>query len=232
MLKKSEKNGGNEKNAKNTAKIKYKWVKYAAKFLIPLFTVFFYTLIIAAIVLVLCAIILLFINVPVEKMIMPPFMQAVKDGSKLLGYDVYLGNGLKIFTGTEFLRLSNIKTVYYITIAGICTILLTAAPTVKFLALLLCNISVDDFFNAKNPQYIDFIGRAILAGGTIVSIIRYFFNYYLVKLFAEDGSNVSFSFGINLFIVALGLLVIFFGHIYGYVCSMNKLQAVSDNVNR
>jgi len=216
MFKKREKTGNNK------AKIKYRWVIPISKILVPVFTVLFYFFLVLTAVLLIAALILPVINVPIDEMLMPPFMHAVTEGTETVGYDVYVGNGIRMYVEREDVTLSDIKTVYYAAVAALCGVLLTLSPIMKFSALFLRNITSGDSFNEKNPKYIDYIGRVVFIGNTIVLFLERFYNYYLVKLFVSDGSNISLSLGIGYSGMLLGIMIMFFGHIFGYICSLHN----------
>ena len=81
-----------------------------ARVLSPVFTGAFYVGLAVAALLLITALIVLFVNVDVEKMLLPPDMKALRDASgAVTEYSLDLGNGIRIVSPASAVTLSHIK---------------------------------------------------------------------------------------------------------------------------
>jgi hypothetical protein len=200
----------------------YRAVEVLAKVGVPFFRFMYYIFIAAFILSIIVALIMLFVNTSVEKMLLPPFMT-------LHGKDYYsitLGNGIRIDSAYDLVTLSDIKTVIYAQIIMVAAICCMMAPISLFLSKLLKNISSGALFNLKNMKYTINIGLSVMIGYTFVLIARRFYNYLLVKTFVADSDAIHLSLGLDVGGIAVGLLIILLGFIIGYV-SESILHEVS-----
>ena len=218
-------NTANQKRPLNKGSGRSLMLKSMSAVLSPLFTALFYVSIFAAAVMVIICIIVIFVNVSTDEMLLPPFMRLTESAEGISEYIISLGNGIKIVTPAEKVTLSMIKTAIYTSIAVAAAVCIVLAPIFRFLSGLLKNVSCDLLFEKKNADYINYTGITILVGNTAVLFASRFFNYYLVKLFVSDGTNVAFSAGLDIMGVVIGLFVLLLGNIYGCAIRMHNLGA-------
>lgn len=191
-----------------------------SKFLSPVFAGLFYVSAVCFALLGIIAIIMLFVNVDVDKMLLPPHMTAIKDSADVItGYSLNLGNGIKIASDASFITLSHIKTVIYCRLGSYALALMICAPIFKFLSILFKNIGSDKVLNEQNAKYINYIGMIILFGNTIVTVMNNVFNYIMMNKFIISEHEISFSLDIELFGIVIGMFIVVIGTIYGYACS-------------
>jgi len=204
----------------NKIKNKSLILKSISAVLRPTFAAMFYVSLVLAAILTIVCLIIVFVNVPVEEMLLPPFMKSVIEDGELTSYIIYLGNGIKINADADTVTLQNIKTALYCGIAIAIAALLVLAPIMRFVSRLLKNVLSGKLFDYSNAKYINYTGITILIGNTAVLFVSRFFNYYLVKTFVADGTNVAFSAGIDLMGIIMGMFVLLLGNIYGYACKI------------
>lgn len=203
-----------------------KIIKRTATVLYPVLKVLFYVTLVVIAVLLILSFIILFINVDTDEMLMPPLMKRLDTG-----YNIYLGGGVKIYTPDA--TLSQIKSVCWIGIFSFIAFSLVALPIIKFIALISKNVKVGDYTNPKNSRYIIYIGLIWLVGGTFVGILSDFFNYRLFNIFVNEatGNNLIFySFGIEAYTILFGLAIMAFGCVYNRLCTpKTSVVHVNDN---
>ena len=112
-----------------------------ARVLSPVFPGAFYVVLAVAALLLIAALIVLFVNVDVEKMLLRDASGAVTE------YSLDLGNGIRIVSPASAVTLSHIKTVIYSSIAAWLLLLLVACPVFRFLSVLLRNVGRKEALN-------------------------------------------------------------------------------------
>ncbi len=189
----------------------------ASKMLSPIFRFMFYVCAFMVVLLAVVALIVLFVNVPTEDMMLPPFMHAEHDDThEIIGYNIMVGNGIRMYAAYDEVTLADIKTVIYAGIFLAISILLAAAPIFRCLGRLLANVAKRRSLAPENAKYIGVIGFIVLVGNTIILFVSRFYNYYLVKTFVSDGTNMKLSLGVDFGGMVFGLLILFFGLLYAY----------------
>lgn len=231
----------------------YQFVSILSKILQPVFNILFYISVFFVLLLMILSLILLFVNMPVDEMLLPPFMhkadvylqeEAYSEASSdtaaevAEGYVITLGNGVKIATLAENVTLGNIKTVLYAEITVLVFALLTVAPILKFLAALLNNINKKIYFDLKNARYIMFIGLCVSVGTMLIRFMSQFYNYYLLNQFITDASQeISLHLRIDALSGLTGLAIILIGFIFAHSCGAVALHthsntdSATDNAN-
>ncbi|MDD6800698.1 MAG: DUF2975 domain-containing protein [Firmicutes bacterium] len=200
----------------------------------PVLALMFYFFLGLAVLLTVIGLIVIIVNVPVNEMILPPFIRSIIGNDEITAYSVSLGNGIKIICPAEFFTLGKLKIAIYTTIAVCVGVCLMLAPVCRFVSRLLKNVAADDLLNINNGAYVKFIGLTVMIGQTFILFLSRLFNYYLVKMFVSDGSNVELSWGIDLRGIFAGLIILFVGEIYSAACrfaqSANVTVGKEDNV--
>jgi len=205
----------------------YKFVGVTAKILQPIFNILFYAAIVFVCLFVILAIILFFVNMPVDEMLLPPFMHKIKpyNNPTLEAYVIQLGNGVKITTAAENVTLGNVKTVFFAGINVVIFVLLTLAPIFRFLESLLENINKKRFFDSKNARYIMFIGLCISVGTIAIRFMTQFYNYYLLTQFITDAQqDIDLQLGVDVLSGVTGVAIIFIGLIFAYICQVHNIE--------
>jgi len=188
-----------------------------SKLLSPVCTGAFYVCCFMAVLLGMVALIVLFVNVPTEEMMLPPFMHSITDGSgNITGYNIMVGNGIRMYADYADVELSDIKTVIYAGIMLAEAVLLIAAPIFRFMSQLLKNVSIKRPLEPNNAKLISFIGLVVAVGNTFIMFVSRFYNYFLVKTFVTDGRNMELSLGFDAGGMIYGLLIMFIGLLYAY----------------
>ena len=202
----------------------YKFVEFLSRILQPIFNILFYIAVVFIFLFIILSIILSFVHMPVDEMLLPPFMDKVQDGgSATAAYAIYLGNGVKITTDAENVTLENIKTVFFAGINVVVFILLTIAPIFKFTAALLYNINTKKYFDLKNARYLMFIGLCVSVGTVVIRFMTQFYNYYLLTQFITDApQEIALQLRIDILSGITGLVIIFTGLIFAYVCQIHN----------
>lgn len=194
-------------------KFKYRGITVLARPMTPILRIIYYALILCVLLAGIVALIMLFVNVPVEDMMLPPFMTL--DGDT---YSITIGNGIRIDCAYDSVTLGDIKTVIYAELMMFAAISCILAPTALFLSRLLKNVSHGEEYSLQNARYISYIGLCITVGSTFVRLARSFYNYLLVKTFVSDPDAICFAFELDLGGIATGVLIIVLAYIYGHVC--------------
>ena len=201
----------------------YKFVGVLAKILHPTFNVLFYITAVFIFLFIILTVILFFVNMPVEEMLLPPFMNKIMPYNNpiLEAYVISLGNGVKITTFAENVSLENIKIVFFAGINVVVFVLLTVAPIFRFAAALLDNINKKKYFDIKNARYIMFIGLCVSIGTVIIRFMTQFYNYYLLTQFITDASqDIAMHLRVDILSGIAGLVIILTGIIFAYICQI------------
>ena len=193
-----------------------------ARVLSPVFTGAFYVGLAVAALLLITALIVLFVNVDVEKMLLPPDMKALRDASgAVTEYSLDLGNGIRIVSPASAVTLSHIKTVIYSSIAAWLLLLLVACPVFRFLSVLLRNVGRKEALNEENARMINYIGLVILIGNTLIVALNNLLNYIQINKFVSMSEHrIEYAFSIEGAGIIMGLFILAVGTIYGYACSV------------
>ncbi|MCL1859691.1 MAG: hypothetical protein FWF92_10735 [Oscillospiraceae bacterium] len=200
----------------------YNFMFRFSKLLQPVFNVLFYVCIFFIILAFILSVILFFVNVEVEKMLLPPFMHKIINNSgEITEYEISFGNGIKVVTDYKNVVLDDIKAVLYAGIFVLICTFLTVAPVFRFLSLILININSGDpgkMLDEKNPRYIMFIGLCIFLGTVLIRFMMRFYNYYLAARFIKGApQEIKLSLGIDILDGMTGLAILFIGLICAYI---------------
>ena len=198
---------------------RYSRIAPACKVLWRVFKILSYAAAGMAALLAVMAVVLIFVNVSAEEMLFTPYMKVVTEGG-VMKFDVRLGNGIEVMRAYEDVNTMDIKGAVY---AGLFTLmagLIVCIPVFHYLGKLFRNVSRGDVLSEENASYVNYIGLSIMIGTPLVLIIKRYFNYRLIKNFANG--DFRFDFGIDVFGIFLGLMIIILGTIYGYACSLHK----------
>ncbi|MDL2286941.1 DUF2975 domain-containing protein [Eubacteriales bacterium OttesenSCG-928-G02] len=210
---------------------RYKSIVPITKFLAPVFNALFYIILVLVALIVIVTIIVFLANVDVDKMLLPPDMDAIKENGIIKFYSLKLGNGIKIISEASTITLSHIKLVIYSKLAVWGLNLLIMAPIFKFLSKLFKNVSKNEVLNEQNAISINYVGMIILIGNTISNILKNAMNYLQVnKFMSVAAENIEYLFDIELFGIVMGIFIITVGTIYGYACSIASNTSESRNV--
>jgi len=189
----------------------------ASKAASPLLGWAFYVLAFVAVLLGMVALIVLFVNVPTEDMMLPPFMHTVRGEDGIIeGYNIMVGNGIRMYADYADVELGDIKTVIWAGIFVAIAVLLVTAPICRFMSMLLKNIGARRPLAADNARLTAFVGIMVGIGNPVVLFVKRFYNYFLVKTFITDSSNLELSLGFDVTGMIFGLLIVFFAMVYGY----------------
>ncbi|HBL84844.1 MAG: hypothetical protein A2Y17_10440 [Clostridiales bacterium GWF2_38_85] len=218
-------------------KNKYESVCIVSKFLSPLATALFYISIITILLLVIISAIVFFVNVDVEKMLLPPFMKqvAVKEG--VASFSIDLGVGFKIITPKENVSLNDIKAVIYAFILFLITSLAMLAPVFRFLSRLFKNVAEKNLFSEENAKVINFVGLIVILGNIVIGLVSQFYIYTLTSTFlTPESGQISISFGFDWNSLIIGGFIILLGSIYGCACEtyrkkFSETTAVAEKKN-
>lgn len=175
----------------------------------------------AAALLAVMSVVLLFVDVTAEELLFTPYMKVVTENGERM-FDVALGNGIEVLREYDAVDVSNIKGALYAGIFTLMAALTVSVPVFVNLGKLFKNIGAGKALAADNAGYVNFIGLSIMVGNPLVLLIKRYFNYALMKNFVDV--ELRFDFGIDLFGFLLGLLLILFGTVYGYACSLHKQE--------
>ena len=208
---------------------RYKSIMPVCKFLAPVFKIAAYVSAVLAALLTVIAAVLLFVNVKAEELIFTPYMDITeKDGIKL--FDIELGNGVRVFREHAAVGASDIKGTLYAGLFTLLAALLVFVPVFYLLSKLFKNVSKGKLLAYENAAYVNYIGVCIMFGNPVVLLIKRYFNYKMMSYFVD--AKTKFDFGIDLFGVGVGLLIVVLGTVYGYACTMHIEETalvVSDN---
>lgn len=175
----------------------------------------------AAALLCVIAAVLVFVNVSAEELLFTPYMKLVtEDGVKK--FDVCLGNGIEVLRAYDAVDLNSIKCAVYAGIFTLAAALTVCVPVFTNLGKLFKSIGNGCVLAPENAAYVNYIGLSVMIGNPAVLLIKRYFNYRLIKAFVDG--DLRFDFGIDLFGVFLGLLLIIFGTIYGQACTAHKRE--------
>jgi len=211
----------------NPRKKNYKFALALLKLLQPVFGILFYTAIFFIVLCLILSVILLFVNVQVDQMLLPPFMHKIDiidaAGEMKVGefYNISFGNGIKITTAAENIALDDIKVILFAGLIVLISALLTIAPVFKFLSMLLKNINSGEYekiIDEKNPRYVMFIGLCVFIGTILIRFVMRFYNYYLAARFIKCApQEIKLALGIDVLSGITGLTILFIGFIFAYI---------------
>lgn len=200
---------------------RYEKITPVCKALWRVFKLLAYAAASAVALLAVMSLVLLFVDVSAEELLFTPYMKLITENG-VSRFDVRLGNGVEVLCDYAAVNTGNIKGALY---AGIFTLmagLAVSVPVLNCLGKLFKNVGNGIVISADNAAYVNYIGLAIMIGNPLVLIIKRYFNYALIKNFVD--ADLKFDFGIDLFGVFLGLLIIVIGTIYGQTCAAHKKE--------
>lgn len=220
----------------------YAFIAVISKILQPVLNILFYITAALTVFLIILSVIVFFVNMPVDEMLLPPFMsrtmieEATASPSLLdveyNAYNIHLGNGVKITTLASNVTLDNIKAALFAEIIVLIFTFLTIAPIFKFLAAFLKNINAKEYFHARNARYIMFIGLCVSVGTIVIRFASQFYNYHLLKQFmilTDASPTIALSLRVDILSGMTGVVIIFFGLIYAYICQMHTIEIGYDS---
>ena len=209
---------------KTREKLKYRSVMSISKTLAKIFSGAFYVVTALAVLSLIVAGIVAIVNVEPKDMLLPPYMSKVYDDSgALVSFTLSLGNGVAIgnmsvvYTGD-----SDIKTVVYGFLGVSCATLCALAPAFRALARLLGNVGRGDVFAPANATCIGNLGITVIAASVVIEAVSRVANYFTYKAFVDAAESVSVRFGVDLYGVVSGALIVFIAYIYAYACACSN----------
>ncbi len=217
---------------------RYSRIVTFSKVLSPICSAIYHITAVLLALIAIMSIVMLLVNVPVEQMLLPPRMSAIRnDAGEIVSYSLKLGNGIKFISDADSITLSHIKTVFFCRIATYALALAVSFPVFKLLSMLFKSIANDDILNELNARYINYIGLIVIAGNMLVSLLSNLFNYVLMNKFIGEGGNIGFAFDIDWMGAIVGIFIVTIGTVYGYACSKHAeiqtvaLTGISDGQN-
>lgn len=182
----------------------------------------FVLLAIAAIALV-CMLIVAPMRAALEDMTLAPYLRAETGVNGNTVYHVYFGDGVRMTVPAERVTVSSIKTALYAGLVNLCLTCLILAPICRFTAILLRNLADGRFGDKRNPDMVCFCALTLLAGSLVRSAVSGYFTYLLQKAFSGPGVQLKYIFTLDWFGIAVGLVLLLVGFIYG--CENSRLPA-------
>ena len=199
---------------------RYKRIVPFCKVLRPVFNILFYACCILSALFVIIAFILIFINVDVEKMLLPPHMSTLRDeAGTILSYSLRLGNGIEIVSAASDVTLGHIKLVIYAKLAIWVLTFLCVAPVFRLMSKVFGNISKGYVLNEENAKFINITGVIIAGGSFVFTLVNNVFNYAQIHKFVT-ATQIQYATDIQWYGILLGIFIIIIGTIYGYACSL------------
>ena len=181
----------------------------------------------AVLILIMIPIIFL-VNVPVNEMLLPPYMDAIREDGLIVGYDIIVGGGVKFSVLADTVTLGDIKAaVYSVCLLGAFAFLELTAIFV-LLSRLFGNIKKNGPLHKRNADMVCFMGITVIVAEFIVSAVYRFFNYTLIKTFSVEAETVRYVFGVSLTPILLGVLILLIGIVYGYAtgCTQDSVSSL------
>lgn len=200
-------------------KFTYRGVVGASKLVSPILMGLYYAFILAIVLAGIVALIMLFVNVSVDDMMLPPYMSENESG-----YSITIGNGIRIDAARENVTLGDIKTVVYAELMLAAATLCILAPISLFLSRLTKNLAKGELYHMKNGRYMMYVGLTVAIGYTFIGIARDFYNYLLVKTYVPDPSTIHLSMRPDLGGILVGILIMIFAYIYAHTCEKHMLE--------
>ncbi len=206
--------GQRNEKAKNTAL--YRHLPRVCSALSALCRISLYIATVAVALMMIVGVLLLFVQIPVDEML-PLNMRAVTDGAgTVTGYRLSLGNSVSLQVDSAKVTPSAIKSVHYWNFAILAVTLLTAAPILFFVGVLLKRIGDNSEITRTDTRLITYAGLAVMLGGSILYFIRLSSEWNLINRFVSDTAAWSPSLLQGLSGIFLGLTVILLGRLIGY----------------
>ena len=201
----------------------YRGVVGFAKLMSPALKLFYYVSIALVLLCGIIALIMVFVNVSVEDMLLPPLMSVHENEY----YSITIGNGICIDSAYDAVSLGDIKTVIYAELLMAAAFFCMAAPISLIISRLLKNVVSGAEYDLKNARYMIYIALSVMIGYTFVQTAARFYNYLLVKTFVESSETIHFAMGFDPEGVIVGLMIILFAYIYGHSCEKYLLEAAA-----
>jgi len=197
----------------------------------PVCTVIFYGAVILIALLLVLMFIVFLMNTSVDDMLLPPFMhKIIGEGGVTEGYEIFLGNGVKVIRDAASVTAQDIKTVIYAGIILLIGALLITAPTAKFIGLLSRNIRQKNYFDEKNGRYVVYTGLTVLFGNPFILFVSRFYNYYLIKTFLKESADMMrLQLGFDIYGMIFGALILFFGLVYWKTIAVINEERAENN---
>ncbi len=211
------------KTKKLRAKHAYGAITVLAKPAAPLFKLLYYTSILLILLSGIVALIILLVNLPVEEMLLPPFMSA--NGKE--SYSIYIGSGIRVDAAYALVMPADIKTVIYAQLLMTAAFCCMLAPVSLFLSKLLANIASGAYYHLKNARYMLYIALSSAIGITVLQTAGRFYNYLLVKTFVTEPDIIRLSLGFDADGLLVGLLIALLAGIYGRACEAHLAETAS-----
>ncbi|MBR5453146.1 MAG: DUF2975 domain-containing protein [Clostridia bacterium] len=204
------------KNKESKMRASYGAVRILTKIGSPLFMALGGFFAFAAVLILIMIPIIFLVNVPVEEMLLPPYMDTVRENGAIIGYDIIIGGGVKFSVPADTVTLGDIKAaVYSVCLLGTFAALELTAVFV-LLSRLFGNIKKNGPLNKRNADMICFIGITVIVSEFVVSAVYRFLNYTLVKTFSPEAETVKYVFGVSWTPILLGILILLIGTVFGY----------------
>lgn len=197
-----------------------------------IFNILFYVAIGVVALSVLVAFIVFLVNVTVDEMLLPPYMQQIHDETgKVSAFAINLGNGASIVKPASEVTLDNIKSVIYCFLFVFCATLIVLIPIFRFLGIMLEAFSKNSIFESKNYQMVNYIGITTILSGVIIGFAESIVNYNLFKTFITNVDNVTLRLGVNIHIVLIGVVILILGTVIKMIIeNHNKMISSETNI--
>lgn len=180
----------------------------------PILKAVHYLSMVAALLAVIIAFIMLFVNVPPEEMMLPPFMSVHGEGADAY-YSLTVGDGIRMELPYADVTTGDIKTVINAEIVLFVAYCIVIAPMALFMSKFMKDIAKGDEANGKHHRNLMFIGLSVSAGGVLIGIARSIYNYMLISGFTPDTTTVKFAIGVDFGGILIGLMIMVFSYFFG-----------------
>lgn len=210
-----------------TKKAGYGALPVFAKAASPVFLALYFVFLAGILLSGIIALIVLFVNTPVEKTLLPPLMTL--HGKEY--YSLSIGNGIVIDAPYASVSLADIKIVIWAELIMCAASFCMLAPVCLNLSRLLKNVASDNLYAPENAKYTFYTGVSVMIGYTVLLTARRFYNYLLVKTFVSEPDAIRLSLGFDAGGIAVGLLIILLGCVIGRVCETRELVRTGSDEN-
>lgn len=197
-------------------RLKYEFTVPASRVLSPITNALFYISIVSILLLAIISVIVFFVKVPVDDMLLPPFMKKVVDADETALYSIDFGVGFKITTLRSEVSIEDIKAVIYSFILLIISSLIMLAPIFKFLSRFFKNIGERNLFSEDNARMMNRVGVSVVLGNILTGLASQFYLYTLANTFlVVDAKILKMSLSYDWKSLVVGSFIIFLGSVYG-----------------
>ena len=206
------------KEVKSNVRASYRSIKLFMHIGSPIFTAVAAVAALVAVLMIIIIPIVFFVNVPPQDMLLPPYMNAIKDGGEIIEYGITVGGGVRFSVPADTVSTGDIKSVVYSFALLGAFVCLEVAAVSTFLAKLAKGLKKSGPLDVQNADKVNFIGITVITGEVIISALYRFLNYTMIKTFSAEAETVKYVFGVSVTPILLGVFILLVGFIYGYAC--------------